>query len=148
MITDRIEREIVISAQPERVWDVITQAEHLGTWFGDAGAEIDLRPGGRLTLHWKEHGTAYGRVETVDAHTTFSFRWVMTEGDEPTDGNSTVVVFTLTPQDGGTHLHVVETGFAGLEVTPEQQEKRLGENIEGWQLKLDELRGYAESMSA
>lgn len=148
MVTDRIEREIAIAAPPQRVWEVVTRAEHLGAWLGDAGAEIDLRPGGRLVLHWKDHGTAHGRVETVDAYSTFAFRWVTFGGDEPTDDNSTLVEFTLTPQDGGTRLRVVETGFAGLAVAPDQQEKHLGENTEGWRLKLDELRTYSESVHA
>ena len=54
MIPDRIERETVINAPVERVWELITEAEHLGRWFGDAGAEIDLRPGGALVLRWSE----------------------------------------------------------------------------------------------
>jgi hypothetical protein len=35
---ERFQREIAIAAPPERVWEVLTQAEHLGAWFGDAGA--------------------------------------------------------------------------------------------------------------
>ena len=62
---DTIEREVQIDAPVEHVWALLTQAEHLGTWFGDAGAEIDLRPGGMLSLSWEEHGTAHGRVERV-----------------------------------------------------------------------------------
>jgi uncharacterized protein YndB with AHSA1/START domain len=45
---DRIERKALINAPQERVWELLTEAEHLGRWFGDAGAEIDLRPGGRI----------------------------------------------------------------------------------------------------
>ena len=47
MTQDSIEREVTIEAPVERVWSVITEAEHVGRWFGDAGAEVDLRPGGR-----------------------------------------------------------------------------------------------------
>ena len=65
-LPDRIEQEILIDAAPERVWEAITAAEHLGTWFGDAGAEVDLRPGGRIVLKWKEHGEFFGRIEKVD----------------------------------------------------------------------------------
>ena len=75
MVPDQIEREITIEAPVDRVWDVITQAEHIGQWFGDAGAEIDLRPGGRLTCSWKEHGTVNAIVEQVDRPRAFSYRW-------------------------------------------------------------------------
>ena len=40
MVPDKIERETFIAAPVERVWALITEAEHLGRWFGDAGAEI------------------------------------------------------------------------------------------------------------
>ena len=75
MVTDQIERETVINAPVERVWELITEAEHLGRWFGDAGAEIDLRPGGAMVLRWAEHGTSRGRVVAVEPHTRFSYRW-------------------------------------------------------------------------
>ena len=64
---DRIEKDMLIAAPVERVWEVITRPEHLGRWFGNAGAEIDLRPGGPLTVRWNERGTIYGRVEVVAA---------------------------------------------------------------------------------
>ena len=32
----------------ERVWALITEAEHLGRWFGDAGRGDRPRPGGRF----------------------------------------------------------------------------------------------------
>ena len=62
VVEDRIEREVVIAAPPERVWEIITQAEHVGTWFGDS-AEIDLRPGGTMVLRWEKHGTQYATIE-------------------------------------------------------------------------------------
>ncbi|RIQ22546.1 SRPBCC family protein [Jiangella rhizosphaerae] len=147
MTTDRIERDIVIAAAPHRVWEIVTRAEHLGTWFADAGAEIDLRPGGELTLTWKEYGVSRGVVETVEPYTTFAFRWALDDG-RPGDGNSTLVVFTLTPDGDGTRLRVVESGFSELAGGPDQQAKHVEQNTEGWRLELEELRGYAESVES
>ncbi|MBB5787340.1 SRPBCC domain-containing protein [Jiangella mangrovi] len=144
MTTDRIERGIVIAATPRRVWDIVTRAEHLGIWFADSAAEIDLRPGGALTLTWQEYGVSRGVVETVEPHTTFSFRWAV-DDQRPGDGNSTLVVFTLTPDGEGTRLRVVETGFADLAGGADEQARHVAENTEGWRLELDELRAYAES---
>ena len=56
MSVDQIERETTIEAPVERVWALLTEPEHVGRWFGDAGAEIDLRPGGEMVMRWAEHG--------------------------------------------------------------------------------------------
>jgi uncharacterized protein YndB with AHSA1/START domain len=126
----------------ECVWEVITRAEHLGTWFSDAGADIDLRPGGALALHWKEYGTARGRIETVEPPRTFAFRWVFVGDGPPTERNSTLVVFTLTPDGDQTRLRVAESGFASLDLPAEQQAKHVAENTEGWRQELAELLEY------
>src|SRR3954453_7513547 len=100
MVPDRIESETVIQAPAERVGALITEAEALGRWFGDAGAEIDLRPGGALTLRWTEHGAQRGRIVDVEPHTRFSCRWAPFKdpaGEEPEECNSTLVEFTLHP---------------------------------------------------
>src|ERR687889_119242 len=94
--TDRIERDIVIAAPLERVWELITSAEHVGRWFGDAGAEIDLRPGGALSFSWRDHGTVHGRVEAVEPPHRFAYRWLLTAeaGAKTTPAKSTFTQFT------------------------------------------------------
>lgn len=141
-VPDRIEQEILIDASPERVWDAITEAEHLGTWFGDAGAEVDLRPGGRLVLKWKEHGEFFGRIEKVDPPRFFSARWARPQRTEPDEGNSTLVEFSLETEGAGTRLRVVESGFQSLAQTPEENLEYYEGNIEGWKAELAELREY------
>jgi len=150
MVPDQIERDIVIEAPVERVWTLITEAEHLGRWFGDAGAEIDLRPGGAIVLRWSDADTTHGRVVAVEPHTRFSYRWAPFKApgrDEPVEGNSTLVEFTLQPEGDGTRLRVVETGFAALAVSEEQRAENHASNTGGWQSELDELREYAEQMA-
>ena len=151
MVPDQIEREIVIDAPVERVWQLITEAEHLGRWFGDAGAEIDLRPGGAIALRWAEHGTSRGRVVAVEPHSRFSYRWAPFKdpgGEEPVEGNSTLVEFTLTPEGAGTRLRVVESGFASLATSDERRAQNVEGNTRGWELEIDELREYAAKVAA
>jgi hypothetical protein len=81
------------------VWQVLTEAEHISAWFGDA-TEIDPR-----------------RVHPQ-------------------------------PGRGGTRLRVVETGFAGLQVSDEDTRAAVKENTEGWINELGELREYAERPAA
>jgi uncharacterized protein YndB with AHSA1/START domain len=59
-------------------------------------------------------------------------------------GNATLVEFTLTPQNGGTLLQVVESGFTGLDLPSEEQERYASGNVDGWRAELDELREYLE----
>lgn len=149
MVPDQIERETLINAPVERVWQLITEAEHLGRWFGDAGAEIDLRPGGAFVLRWAEHGTSHGRVVAVEPPTRFSYRWAPFKepsGDEPVEGNSTLVEFSLEPEGDGTRLRVVESGFASLAASEAQRAKNVESNTEGWEFETGELRAYAEKV--
>jgi len=148
MSTDRIEREVRIAAPVERVWALITEAEHLGSWFGDAGAEVDLRPGGALTLRWAEYGTTRARVERVEPPRLFSWRWLLDADGEPTPGNSTLVEFTLREDGGETLLKVVESGFDGLDLPEEERRRRYAGNTDGWRQELDELAGYARQPAA
>jgi uncharacterized protein YndB with AHSA1/START domain len=148
---DSIEREVVIEAPLERVWELVTEAEHLGRWFGDAGAEVELRPGGALELRWTEHGTSRGRVEAVEPRRLFAFRWAPFSdpgGLDPTEGNSTRVEFTLSEEGDGTRLRVVESGFETLATSEEQRGRNLDANTEGWRMELGELQRYAAKVAA
>jgi uncharacterized protein YndB with AHSA1/START domain len=150
MTQDTIEREIVIAAPVERVWEIVTQPEHLGRWFGDAGAEIDLRPGGALSLTWEEYGTVRGRVVDVEPLKRFSYRWAVLrdpQGGDPVEGNSTLVEFTLEAEGDGTRLRVVESGFDTLFADPEKRAQRYEDNTKGWGSELAELADYAERVA-
>jgi uncharacterized protein YndB with AHSA1/START domain len=144
MIPERIKSEIVIAAPVERVWAAVTEAGHVGTWFGDAGAEIDLRPGGTMSLSWKEHGTVRAVIEKVEPHSFFSYRWVGSIAADPVEGNSTLVEFTLVPEGGGTRLRVVESGFRELNQPEDVTTRYVDGNVEGWRIELSELQEYLE----
>jgi uncharacterized protein YndB with AHSA1/START domain len=150
VVPEHIERETVIAAPVERVWALLTEAEHLGRWFGDAGAELDLRPGGALSLSWERYGVVRGRVVDVEAPRRFSYRWAVlreAHGSEPVEGNSTLVEFTLEAEGDGTRLRVVESGFDKLFTDPAKQDERAEDNRKGWASELDELRDYAERVA-
>ena len=147
MATDRIEREIIINAPQDRVWAVLTEADHVARWFGDS-AEVDLRPGGKMIFGWKEHGNHHARVEKVEPPGFFSYRWARPVGTEPAPGNSTLVEFTLIPEGSATRLRMVETGFSSLDGTEEEKGTAAKQNSEGWTSELGEFQEYAERLPA
>jgi uncharacterized protein YndB with AHSA1/START domain len=139
VIPERIEREIVIEASPERVWAVLTEPEHVGVWFAES-VEGDLRPGGASVLSWEEHGSFNIQVEKAEPPRYFAFRWAArSPGADPAEGNSTLVEFRLIPEADGTRLHVVESGFRDLY---DEQADYVRDNTQGWIGALDSLRDY------
>ena len=150
MNPDQIERETLIAAPVERVWSVLTEAEHISAWFAQRGAEIDLRPGGALTMHFDGWPTSRARGEEVEPPRRFVFRWTAHHAmpDEPAEGNSTRVEFTLTPDGEGTRLRVVETGFASLATTPEGARKNYDDNVGGWKQVLEQFAAHVSQVPA
>jgi len=112
---DSVEREVYVEARPEVVWAAVTQPETFARWYAFGGAEIDLRPGGRLVMRWDEHGEFRGFVEKVEPGRRFAYRYAVDPGVEPAPGNANLVEFTLTPEAEGTRLLVVESGFERLD---------------------------------
>ncbi len=131
MPEDRIERDIVIAALPERVWAALTEAAMVSVWLGRGKpAEVDLRPGGRMVVDHGEHGSLLARFVRVE---------------EPADGSATLVEFALHPEDGGTRLTVTESGFAALTLPLAARHRRYQENTLNWPRTLASLRGQIES---
>src|ERR1700742_2036170 len=108
---ESVEREVYLEARPEVVWAAVTRPEELARWYAFGGADVDLRPGGRLVMRWEEHGEYLCFVETVEPGRRFAYRYAVDPGVEPAPGQSNLVEFTLTPEGEGTRLRGVEAGF-------------------------------------
>src|SRR3954462_7558353 len=139
---DRIERTIQLTQPPAVVWAALTTAEGLGTWFGDKGATIDLRPGGSAQMWWTNGFQADMRIERVEEPRTFGFTWHI-NGLPDEDPRRTYVEFTLEPAGAGTRLTVVETGFAQL--PGHAYAKAYNGNTQGWASELGELVDYLDA---
>jgi uncharacterized protein YndB with AHSA1/START domain len=128
-----VERTLELAAPVERVWRAITDTDELSMWFGQR-AELVLAPGSHGAMIWDDHGSFAVRVEEVDAPRRFVWSWVH-EADTPFDeAPSTRVEWTLTPrEDGGTTLHLRESGF--------RTDLHHRQNTEGWEEELAELVG-------
>jgi uncharacterized protein YndB with AHSA1/START domain len=148
MVADRIEQEILIATSVERVWAVLTEADHIGNWFGTGiPAKVELRPGGSFVVDHGRHGPLIGRVEEVEPPRRLTYRLSQSpSGEEPASGNATLVEFTLHPAPGGTRLSVVESGFAELEMPADYVATRERQNSANWPGKLEKLREYSQQL--
>jgi uncharacterized protein YndB with AHSA1/START domain len=137
-VPDEVRRVVEIRAPRERVWDALTQPDHLLGWFPTKRAEVDLRPGGEASFVWEDSADE-AVIEVVEPPDRLVFRWRPADLDRP----YTTVSFTLEEIAEGTRLTLVEGGFASL---PEQiaQQSQEG-NDAGWRDELQELKAYLEA---
>ena len=108
-----IRHSVFIRAPREKVWAALTTPKGLDGWWGTRGSEIDLRPGGKLTLRWRAWGAERDInvdhdcvVLDVTPPKRFAFEW-----GEPVDAMTTAE-FDLEERDDGTLLRLREHGFA------------------------------------
>lgn len=147
-IPNTIDQSITINAPIERVYTLITDPKHFGTWFSE-GVDGDFTPGSQPVIHEGKYGDF--RLAIVDArpHNYFAYRWVSgthftPEGfvGNPLEHPNTLVEFFLEPVGEGTLVRVIETGFAHL---PEHYaSQNHSDNTGGWTYQLNALKTYAE----
>jgi uncharacterized protein YndB with AHSA1/START domain len=144
MSEDRIERETVIAASLERVWELVVSP---GFWVADEESVRGTvaKEGESMVAHNAEYGDFGVRVERVEPQTYVAYRWACAfPGQEARDDNSTLVEFTLTPEGDNTRLRVVESGFAALEAPEELRAKVRKDNEGGWPHVLEATRKRIE----
>lgn len=142
MVSDTIERVVVLRHPIERVWATLTTAEGLSGWFGSV-AEIDLRPGGRVFFRWDDlDDESTATITVVDPPYRFAFRWAM-EGLPQDSAPQTFVEFTLEPVTEGTRLCLVESGFAQAAVDMARSAHKT--NSQGWDAELADLEAYLDA---
>ena len=109
-----VEREI--AHPPEKIWRALTQPHLIEAWLikNDFKPVVDHRF--NLSADW---GTLDCRVRTVEPNRTLSYTW---DGL----GLESVVTWTLTPTDTGTHLRMEQVGFR-----PDQPQAYQGAKY-GW----------------
>ena len=136
-----IRHSVLIRAPREKVWAALTTAEGFDGWWGTRGSEIDLRPGGKLTLRWREWGAEkqhnddrHGVVLEVDRPQRFVYRWGGSADD------MTTVEFDLLERNDGTLLRLREHGFAPTA----QGRESFGGNSLGWGEVSTLLKFYVE----
>ncbi|WP_370235191.1 SRPBCC domain-containing protein [Brevundimonas sp.] len=120
---------------PEKLWRALTQPHLIEAWL----MKNDFSPvvGHRFHLSGDWGGVLDCEVLLIEPNRTLSYTWGFAHADPAYNLNS-VVTFTLTPTDAGTHLRVEQSGFR-----PDQKQATGGAKA-GWiqfLIKMEEVLG-------
>ena len=133
--TESISFDFDLHHSPEKVWRALTDPALLAEWLLPV-VDLKLEPGAAFTLKTDPHpgwdGTVNCRFLEIEPKRKLSYAWVVGFGLD------TVVTFTITPTESGTHLSLVQSGFK-----PDQKQNFGGARY-GWRMmggKLVDLLG-------
>ncbi|QYO75861.1 SRPBCC family protein [Devosia salina] len=130
-----VEREIPQPAT--RIWKALTQSHLISEWL--MNNDFEPRVGHKFKLRGEWGGILDCEVLAIEPERTLSYSWDF-DNPDPAFALKSVVTYTLTPTDAGTHLRVEQAGFR-----PEQKQAYGGAHA-GWKnflAKLEEVVGAA-----
>ena len=157
MSTDRIQKEILLHATRERVWQAVSDAKQFGAWFGVAFAGAFVE-GARLTgkivpttadpeiakLQEPHAGAPFEFVvERIEPMRIISFRWhpfAVEPGVDYSKEPTTLIVFELQEVPGGTLLTISESGFDQIPLA--RRAKAFTANEGGWTMQTKLIEKY------
>ncbi|MGA9670033.1 MAG: SRPBCC domain-containing protein [Terracidiphilus sp.] len=114
MITTATTRTLVIEREmphpQEKIWRALTEGRLIEEWLmkNDFQPVVGHRFKFRATPAQNWDGIIDGEVLVVDPKSRLSYGW-------GTLGLETIVAWTLTPTEGGTHLRMEQSGFPSEE---------------------------------
>lgn len=126
--TVTIERDFAHST--EKLWRALTQPHLIADWL----MHNDFVPtlGHTFQLRGEWGGILDCEVLAIEPERSLSYTWNFAN-DDPAYALATVVTFTLTPTQNGTHLRVEQSGFR-----PDQKQAYGGAHA-GWKQFLGKL---------
>jgi uncharacterized protein YndB with AHSA1/START domain len=144
-VESSVHREVVVKADPLRVFDAFTDAADLLSWFAD-GAVVGRRVGGNWGLGWyagEESDDGYNVLGTFEVYEPGSRLVVRDLTFSTPEGESWAgmrLSVDLAAEDGGTLVMVVQDGM-GEGVLWDRYSAGLGA---GWERSLADLRAWLE----
>jgi uncharacterized protein YndB with AHSA1/START domain len=157
MITDRIEKKILLRAPKKRVWRALTDSKEFGNWFGmkfdgpfAPGAVVrgvlsPTKVNAEVAKAQKAHeGMVFEiTIEQMEPERLFSFRWHPHAVDRDVDYSAeptTLVAFALEEVADGVLLTVTESGFDRIPIA--RRAKAFTANEGGWGMMVKVLEEY------
>ena len=144
---DAIEKSILLSAAPDRVWRALSDAAEFGRWFR---AEVtgEMREGAVLGCRSLYPGTEHMRwdmhIQTMEPNRRLVWDWPAFDPSafpEDPDGDARLTVeIAIAPEGDGTRLTLTESGFAALPEGPALAVWQRNEG--GWTMQLDNIAAH------
>ena len=129
-----IEKEIVVAATPERVYQALTTQADLEHWFVKQ-ADIGSAPGERYNLTWLPHQKSVGRIVEMSPPHRFVLVWDLESG-----GQETTCAFDILPHNEGTLVRLTQTGFGDSD----DWDRVYEDNSGGWDIELGNLKRWLD----
>jgi uncharacterized protein YndB with AHSA1/START domain len=127
----------------EIIWEYLTNSELLSLWLMKndfkpiLGHEFRFRSGPASAIEFD--GNVYCKVLEISMHKKLSYSWKFGPAPGKTIIDS-LVVWTLTPKNGGTELLLVHSGFADLRTIPAYDAMNTG-----WQTNVNKIPALIDS---
>ncbi len=111
-----IRRTYRLRSDRERVWRAFTDGRELGAWWGGTG-RLDIRPGVAGWWEWPGLGRFAMVIDAVEPMHYLAWRWATVADRLVADADQVLrTEWTMEDAtDGGTVLHLLESGFTGPE---------------------------------
>ena len=129
-----IEREM--PHPPEKIWRALTQGPLIEEWLmkNDFQPDVGHRFAFRSTPVQNWNGIIDSEVLVVEPNSRLSYSW-------DSMGLATIVTWTLTPTESGTHVRMEQTGFGS------EEDKNYKGAKYGWQNFIGNLDRVAGGLS-
>lgn len=138
-----IQRDLIINATAERIYNAIATPELVIKWFPDT-VSGDYRQGAQALFSFGSEHQCSVYIEAANPYHYFAYRWV--PGGNNFTGNvlsvpHTLVEFRITElAPGQCQVSLTETGFTDLPA--EIAASSLKQNSNGWDFMLGRLQQY------
>ncbi len=146
--TDRIHKEITLSAPQSRVWRALSDSAEFGEWFCvrlEGPFILGEKIQGQITVPGYEHMTFRALVERMEPERSLAFRWYphafepeFDYSNEPT----TLVEFHIEKAGDGVRLTVTESGFDAI--PEEHRGEAFMRNEGGWAGQVENIKKHVD----
>ena len=142
MLDLTLKKEIVIGASAKKVWDVLTNPDHIKRYLFGTNVKCDWQKGSTLTFTGEYQGQSYedhGTILEIENEKLLKYDyWSSFSGVADVPENYSTIAFRLAKKDKETTLLLTQNGFVSQDGYEHSQKN--------WHMVLDEIKKIAEEL--